>query len=71
MVGLIGHPAKPPMEYARIISSLTGKVIGGRAIELHLDGEVVILFAGMRKKGKPLYQDDILAIEAGTYDPAK
>lgn len=51
---------------AQIISPLLGRIIGGLVAERHEDGEVTILFAGLRKKGRPLSHDDILKIEAGS-----
>lgn len=49
---------------AQIISPLLGRIIGGLVAERHDDGEVTILFAGLRKRGRPLSLDDILKIEA-------
>lgn len=51
---------------AQIISPMLEQIIGGVVVERHEDGEVTILFAGLRKKGRPLSHDDILKIEAGS-----
>lgn len=50
---------------SRIVSDLTGLVIGGKIVRRHADGDVTILFAGLHKRGKPLSFSDISEIEAG------
>lgn len=48
---------------AQIVSPLLGRIVGGLVADRHENGEVTILFAGMRKRGRPLSLDDILKIE--------
>ena len=52
----------------RIISNLTGELIGGKIAAVHEAGEITILFAGMHRRGVGLSLDDIAAVEAGTYE---
>lgn len=52
----------------RIISNLTGNLIGGKIAAVHEEGEITILFAGMHRRGVGLSLDDILAVEDGTYE---
>lgn len=49
---------------ARIQSPLfPERIIGGIIAERHNDGDVTILWGGLRKRGQPLSFDDILAFE--------
>ena len=53
----------PALKTARIVSELTGRLVGGLVAERHETGEVTILFGGLRKRGWPLSFDDILEFE--------
>ena len=61
-VDMMSSPENRP-KTAQIISPLLGRIIGGLVAERHEDGEVTILFAGLRKKGQPLSHQDVLKIE--------
>ena len=42
-----------------------GAVTGGLRYRTHEDGEVTILFGGLKRRGPPLTREEILEIEAG------
>lgn len=58
-----------PLKVAQIITDLTGKLIGGIIHKSHKNGDVTILFGGLKLRGKPLSRQDILRIEAETTTP--
>ena len=43
----------------------SGRIVGGPVAERHDNGEVTILWAGMRKRGRPITPDEMRAIEEG------
>ena len=55
----------PKHKTARIISAETGNLIGGLLHREHDDGEVTILFGGLKRRGRPLSQQNVLKVEAG------
>ena len=55
----------PKHKTARIISAETGGLIGGLLHREHENGGVTILFGGLKRRGRPLSQEDVLEIEAG------
>lgn len=54
-----------PLKTATIISPVTGRLIGGLRYRMHEDGDVTILFGGLKRRGRPMSREEILEIEAG------
>ena len=58
--------SKPkPLPVAQIITELTGKLVGGIVYATHANGDVTILFGGLKLRAKPLTPGNILEIEQG------
>lgn len=56
---------KTQVATARIRLAASGRLVGGGVLETHPDGEVTILWAGLRKRGYPIPDSALLRIERG------